>query len=120
MQPPLKNPVLIGRVLGVRLSTRGVQPQVVMRRQRLLLGHLAASAQEDARVSGLGRAQGGEKVWFGAADVPVARVVARRRLVRAGGSGGAARVMPVVVPFVDQMRADVRVALMRAVGAVSV
>lgn len=117
MQAPFENPVLIGRILGVGLSARGVHLQVVMCRHRVLLRHFAAATQEDARVAGLCRAQRGEQVCLGAADVPVAGVVARQGLVR---GGGVARVMPVMVAFVGQMWADVGVALVCAVGAVSV
>lgn len=89
-----------------------------MRRYGVLLSHFAAAAQEDTRVAALCWAQRGEKVHLCAADMPVARVMARQRLVCGGGN--VARVMPVMVAFVGQMRADVGVALMCAVGAVSV
>lgn len=85
----------------------------------VLLGHFAAAAQEDARVACLRRAQGWEEVCLGTADVPVAGVVARQGLVR-GGRSGVARVMPVVVAFVGQVRTDVGMTLVCAVGAVSV
>lgn len=91
----------------------------MMRRHRVLLGNFAAAAQEDACVACLCRAQGGEKVCLGTADVPVAGIMACQGLVR-GGRGSVACVVPIVVAFVGQMWADVGVALMCAVGAVSV
>lgn len=72
----------------------------------LLLGHFPTAAQEHASVC-LGWAQRGEQVCFGAADVPVAGVVA----------GGVAAVVSLVL--VD-VRTDVGVALVCAVRAVSV
>lgn len=88
---------------------------MVMCCHRVLLGHFAAAAQEDACVACLCWAQGGEKVCLGTADVPVAGIMARQGLVR-GGCGGVA----CVVAFVGQMWTDVGVSLMCAVGAVSV
>lgn len=123
MQPPLQDAVLIGRVLWVGLSALCMHFQVVMCGSGVLLCSFAAAAQEDACVSGLGRAQGGEEVRLGTADVPVAGVMARQGLVRGGMAGVMplmAGVMPVVLAFVGQVRADVGMALMCAVGAVSV
>lgn len=92
---------------------------MVMCSHWVLLGHFPAAAQEDARVSRLCRAQRREKVCLGTADVPVAGIMTCQGLV-CGGCSGVARVVPVVVAFVGQMRTDVGVALVCAVGAVSV
>lgn len=92
---------------------------MVMCCRRVLLGHFAAPTQENARVARLCRAQGREKVCLRAADVPVAGVVACQGLV-CGGCSGVTRVMSFVMAFVGQMRTDVGVALVCAVGAVSV
>lgn len=100
------------------MSARDVHLYMVMCRHRVLLRHFAAAAQEDPRVARLCRTQRRKQVCLGAADVPVAGVMARQGLVR--GCSGAARVMPLVVAFVGQVRTDVGVALMCAVGAVSV
>ncbi len=101
------------------MSALGVHLQMVMCCHRVLLGHFAAATQEDARVACLCRAQRGEKVCLGTADVPVAGVMACQGLVR-GGCSSVACVMPIVVAFMGQMWADMGVALMCAMGAVSV
>lgn len=92
---------------------------MVMCRHRVLLGHFTAAAQEDACVACLCWAQRGEKVCLGTADMPVAGIMACQGLVR-GGCSGVACVMPIMVAFVGQMWTDVGMALMCAVGAVSV
>lgn len=99
------------------MSARSVHLQMVMCRHRVLLGHFAAATQEDARVACLCRTQRREKVCLGTADMPVAGVMARKGLV---SGGGVACVMPIMVAFVGQMWTDVGVALVCAVGAVSV
>lgn len=119
MQPPLQNPILIGRVLGVGLSAWGVHLQMMRCCRRVLLGHFAAATQEDARVACLCWAQRREKVCLSTADMPVAGIMACQGLVR-GGCSGVACVMPIMVAFVGQMWTDVGVTLMCAVGAVSV
>lgn len=117
MQPPFKNPILVRGGLGEGLSARGMHFQMVM--CWFLLGYFAAATQEDTGVSGLCLAQRGKKLSLGTADVPVAGVMACQRLV-CGGCSGVARVMPFMAPLVSQMRTDMGVALMCAVGAVSV
>lgn len=77
--------------------------QMVM--SALLLSHFSTATQEHARIC-LCWAQRGEQVCFGAADVPVAGVVA----------GGVAGVVSLVLVDVGT---DVGVALMCAVRAVS-
>lgn len=101
------------------MSARSVHLQVVMWRHQVLLSHFATATQEGARVTCLCLAQSGEKLCFGAADMPVARIMARQGFVR-GGCCGVACMMPIVVAFVGQVWADVGVTLMCAVGAVSV
>lgn len=119
MQAPLQNPILIGRVLGVGLSARGMHLQMVMCRHGVLLSHFAAATQEDPRVACLRWAQRRENVCLGTADMPVAGVMACQGLM-CGGCSSVARVVPVVVAFVGQMWTDVGMALMCAMGAVSV
>lgn len=93
--------------------------QMAMCRHWVRLSHFAAATQKDARVACLCRAQGGEKVCLGTANVPVAGVVARQGLMCGGGSSMTC-VMPVMVAFMSQVWTDVGVALMCAVWAVSV
>lgn len=101
------------------MSARSVHLHMVMRCHRVLLGHFAAATQEDARVACLCWAQRREKVCLGTADMPVAGVMACQGLMR-GGCSSVACVMPIMVAFVGQMWTDVGVALVCAVGAVSV
>lgn len=115
MQAPFQDPVLIGRVLGVGLSARGVHLQVVMRHHQVVLSHFATATQEGAGVARLRLAQAGEKVCLGTADVPVAGVMARQGLV-----GGCTRMMPLVMPFMGHVGADVAVSLVCAVRAICV
>lgn len=102
------------------MSARSVHLQMMMMsRRRFFLGHFAASAQEDAGLPRLCRAKSREKVRLGAADMPVTGIMAGQGLVCCCRST-VASVMPVVVGLVGQMWTDVGMALVRAVGAVSV
>lgn len=84
-----------------------------MRCYWFLLGHLAAAAEEDARVAALCWAQGGKQVCFCTTDVSMTVVMAGQGLM-------CASVMPVMMALMGQMGTDVGMALMCAVGTVRV